>query len=235
MIGAAEVQRGFGRQQRLPVLHRKHAVQLGKQPAGIDGLKRILVNLLERAEKVRSIAPDRSAERATVLPPPVIRLRHVEGRFRRRSRVQRIVSKECERAAGQPVRSTFRDDVHDASARTAVPGAVTHDRKPELLNGVEREHLQLTAHRVVVVVAAVHEVVDVASRAAKHLRRILRPLGRIAMKRNADAWQGRRQVCELTPVERKLFDPPRLDDAADHRRRGLDERVRRRHGDAFLD
>ena len=94
----------------------------------------------------------------------------------------------------------------------------------ELLNRFEREELQQAADGVVVVVAAVDLVVDVAAVAAADLRRVLRALGRVGVEAEADAGNRRREVGELPPVERHALDAPDVDDAADRRGRGLDER-----------
>ena len=104
------------------------------------------------------------------------------------------------------VRAALGDDVHDAAVAAAVLGLVALRDEVELLNGLEREELQEAADGVVVVVAAVDLVVDVAAVAAANLRRVLRALGRIGVEAQADAGNRERRVGELPAVQRQILD-----------------------------
>ena len=57
----------------------------------------------------------------------------------------------------------------------------------------------------------------------------MRALGRVAVEAEADAGDGRRQIRELSAVERQALDRPRIDDPADRRGGGLDQRRRAGH------
>jgi hypothetical protein len=59
MIGVAQADGGFRRQQRLAIPDRKHAVQCGEEARRVDGLKRILLNALDRAEDMRPVPAER--------------------------------------------------------------------------------------------------------------------------------------------------------------------------------
>ena len=97
-----------------------------------------------------------------------------------RLRVHRLVAEAREPAAVRLVGAALGDDVHHAAVAAAVLGLVALGDEVELLDRLEREELQQAADGVVVVVAAVDLVVDVAAVAAGDLRRVLRALGRIA-------------------------------------------------------
>ena len=55
------------------------------------------------------------------------------------------------------------------------------------------------------------------------------------MERDAGAGKCRREVGELTAIERQLLDTARPDDAADDRRRGFDERIGRNDVERYRD
>ena len=133
------------------------------------------------------------------------------------------------------VGAALGDDVHHAAVAAAVFGLGARGDEVELLDRLEREELQQAADGVVVVVAAVDLVVDVAAVAAVDLRRVLRALGRVAVEAEADARNRRREVRELAAVQRQVLDPLDVDDAADRRARRLDQRRLRRDADALGD
>ena len=140
---------------------------------------------------VRSIAKkkcdlvlhDRTAEAAAELVPAVVLLAGA-GRCSFSvsvSRVHRLVAEALdEPAAVQIVGAALGDDAHDAAVAAAVLGLEALGLEVEFLDRFERERLQQAADGVVVVVAAVDLVVDVAAGAAVDLRRELRALGRVA-------------------------------------------------------
>src|SRR6185312_12074968 len=91
-------------------------------------------------------------------------------------RVHVRVAEELEEAALQVIRAALGDDVHHAAVATAVLGLVALRDHVEFLDRLERKELEEPTDRVVVVVAAVDLVVQVAPVAARDLRRILRAL-----------------------------------------------------------
>ena len=121
------------------------------------------------------------------------------------------------------VRAALGDDVHHAAVAPAILGLVALRDEVKFLDRLEREELQEAADRVVVVVAAVDLVVDVAAVAAANLRRVLRALGRVGVVAKADARNHHRGVGELPAVQRQILNPVDVDHPADRRRGGLDE------------
>ncbi len=178
---------------------------------------------------MRLVLRDRAAETAAELTAAVIALcrrlicQEPGEHLTLAERVHRLVSKKLEDAALPGVRAAFRDDVHDATVAAAVFGFEPLSLEVELLNRFERELLQDAPDGVVVVVAAIDLIVDVAAIAAVNLRRVLRALGRVGMKPETDARHRRREICELTAVERQALDAPQIDDLSDRRTRRLDE------------
>src|SRR5262245_64467639 len=77
-------------------------------------------------------------------------------------RVHRLVAEELERAAVDVVGTALGDDRQDAAVAAAVLGLEALRLEVELLDRLERERLQLPADGVVVVVAAVDQIVDAA-------------------------------------------------------------------------
>ena len=94
-----------------------------------------------------------------------------------------------------------------------------------LLDGLEGIHLQQAADRVVVVVAAIDDVVDVAAVAAADLRAVLRALRRVRVEAKTDAWHDGREVGELSAVQWELLQAREVDDLTNGRRRGRDDRT----------
>ena len=103
------------------------------------------------------------------------------------------------------VRAALGDDVHHAAVAAAVFGLVALRDEVELLDRLEREELEQAADGVVVVVAAVDLIVDVAAVAAADLRRVLRALGRIGVEAEADAGnRERRRFANCRPLSGRL-------------------------------
>ena len=127
------------------------------------------------------------------------------------------------------VGAALGDDVHHAAVAAAVLGLEALRQEVELLDRLEREQLQQAADGVVVVVAAVDLVVDVAAVAAVDLRRVLRALGRVGVEAEADAGIVAARLANCRPLSGRLSMRFDVDDAADRRRGRLDER--RRAGD----
>ena len=165
---------------------------------------------------VRSTAPkkcalscdDRAAEAAAELVAAIVLLVDFVELLGFGLRVHLRVAEQLEEAALQLVRAALGDDVHHAAVAAAVLGLVALRDEVELLDRLEREELQQAADGVVVVVAAVDLVVEVAAVAARDLRRVLRALGRVGVEAEADARDRRRQIRELPAVERQALDRP---------------------------
>ena len=182
----------------------------GNRPERVDRLQRVLLRPLVGGEEVRLVLHDRAAERAAVLVALVVLLvGSVARSSRSRSSRSSRVAEEREPAAAVVVRAALGDDVHHAAVAAAVLGLVALGDEVELLDRLEREELQQAADRVVVVVAAVDLVVDVAAVAAADLRRELRALGRVGVEAEADARDRDRRVGELPAVERQALDAAR--------------------------
>ena len=146
-----------------------------------------------------------------------------------RQRVQALVAEVLEDRALELVGAALGDDLEGAAVGAARVGAEALGLEVELADRVEREVLHQAADRVVVVVAAVDQVVDVAAAAARDLRGELRRLGRVGVEAEADARHQRRQVAELPAVQRQVLDLGGGDDLAhagvldvDQRRLGRD-------------
>ena len=126
--------------------------------------------------------------------------------LRRGLRVQALVAEQLEGGAVELVRAALGDDLEGAAVRAAGVGAEALRLEVELADRVEREQLHQAADRVVVVVPAVDQVVDVAAAAAGDLRRELRRLGGVGVEAEAHAGNERGEVAELAPVERQVLD-----------------------------
>ena len=135
----------------------------GEQPVGRHGLERILLRPLDRREEMRLVPGDRPAEAAAVLVAAVLLLIDVGDLFGFRLRVHLRVPEQLEEAALRPVRAALGHDVHYAAVAAPVLGLVARRDQVELLNGLERKELQQAADRVVVVVAAVDLIIQVAA------------------------------------------------------------------------
>src|SRR5205814_2739802 len=145
------------------------------------------------------------------------------------------VSKQLKAAARPQVGAALGDDVHHPPVAAAVLRLVTRSDEVELLNRLEWKQLQQAADGIVVVVAAVNLIVQIATVAAGNLRRVLRALGRIAVEPEPDTRNRRSQIRELPAVERQALDPLWIDHAADRRGGGLDEWRRADDVDRFGD
>ena len=176
------------------------------------------------AKKCARLQRDRSAERSAELIAAVILLVELVDLLGLRLRVHRAIPEEREAASLELVGSALRDDVHHAAVAASVLGLVAGGLEIEFLDRFEREELEQSADGVVVVVAAVDLVVDVAAVPAGNLRRELRALRRIRMEAKPDARNRQRKIGELPAVERKALDVLHVDDAADRRRVRFDER-----------
>ena len=163
-------------------------------------------------EEVRLVLRDRPAEAAAELVAAVVLL---VGTFDDASRSRSARSSTCRGTNSKTlpvtvVRAALGDDVHHAAVAAAVLRLEALRHEVELLDRLERKRLQQAADGVVVVVAAVDLVVDVAAVAAVDLRRVLRALGRVGVEAEADAGNRRREVRELPAVQRQALDPLRM-------------------------
>jgi hypothetical protein len=230
-----EIPRRLAREQPLDVFGRERAVEPWKEAAGVDRLERVGFRALGGDEEVRFVLRQRTAERSAELVPPVVLLAdrlapRVDSRpFGMRFGVERSIAQELEGAAGPDVGAALGDHVHHAADASSVLGLVVRRLEIELLDGLQREQLQQATDRIVVVVAAVDQVVDVATVAAVDLRRELSALGGVGVETESHTGNRRGQVRELPAVQWKALDTYRVDDAADRRRSRHDQR--RRAGD----
>ena len=196
----------------------------GNSPRRVDRLLGVELRALRCGKEVRAIERDRSAERSTVLIAAVILLVELVDFFGLRLGVHRAVPEEREAASLELIGAALGDDVHHAAIAASVLRLVAGGLEVEFLDRLEREELQEPADGVVVVIAAVDLVVDVAAVPAGNLRGELGALGRIRVETEPDAGNRQRQVGELTAVERKALDVLDVDDAADRRGVRFDER-----------
>ena len=224
-----DVDRALHREEVLAVRRQVGAVLVGEHPQGVHRGERVLLRALERGEEVRAVLDDRPAEGPAVLVPAVVLLVDVGQLLRLGPGVHRVIAERREEAALEIVRAALRHDVHHAAVAAAVLGLVALGDEVEFLDGLEREQLQEPADRVVVVVAAVNLVVDVAAVAAGNLGRLLRALGRVRVEPHRDAGNRHRQVRELPAVERQRLDLVHVDHAAHRRRGGFEQRRLARH------
>src|SRR5207253_295719 len=112
----------------------------------------------------------RTTEAAAELVAPIVLLVEIAQLFILGQRVHRLVAKELEEAALPEIGAALGDHVQHAAVAAAVLGLEPLRLKVELLDRLQRELLQQSADSVVVVVAAVDLVVDVAAGAAVDLR-----------------------------------------------------------------
>ena len=122
------------------------------------------------------------------------------------------------------VRSALGHDLDGAAVGAAGVGAEALGLEVELADGVEGEVLHQPPDGVVVVVAAVDQVVDVASAAAVDLGGELGGLGGVGVEAEAHPGNERGQVAELPAVQGQVLDLGPRDDLSDARLRGVDER-----------
>jgi len=235
VLRARQVRRDLGRAHLLAEFDREDAVAVREDPLGVDALEGVLIRPLVRAEEEDLVPADRPADAAAVLIAAVILLGHLLLLFRERSRVQRVVAAEREPAPVQGVRAALGDDVEDRAVAAAVLRVEPLGDQLEFLNRLERKHLEQAADRVVVVVAAVDDVVDVAAVAAADLRGVLRALRHVGVEAKPHPGDGRGKVGELAAVERQPLHAVDVHDLAERRRRGGDQRRRGGDGDALAD
>ena len=224
-----EVRGRLRRHEVLAIRNGEDAVLVGEEAGRVDDLRRVLLRPFDGAEEVRPVLRDRAAEAAAELVAAVVLLARVRQDLALRLRVHRLVAEHLEEAARRRVGAGLGDDVQHAAVAAAVLRLEALRLEVELLDRFEREHLQQAADGVVVVVAAVDLIVDVAAVAAVYLRRVLRALGRVGVEAEADAGNRRREVRELAAVQRQRLDALRIDDGTDRRGGDLDQR--RRTGD----
>ena len=163
---------------------------------------------------MRAVQRNRSAERSAELIAAIVLFVDIRDFLAERRRIERLVTEHREEAAAPIIRAALGDDVHDAAVAAAVFGLEPLRDEVELLNRLERERLQQPTDGVVVVVATVDLVVHVAAVAAVDLRRELCALRRVGVEAEADTRNRRREVRELTSVERQRLDALNVDDAA---------------------
>ena len=162
--------RRFPREQGLAHRCRVDTVQVREQSARSDGLRRVLLRPLRGGEEMRAILDDRPTHRSAVLVAAIVLLLEVSDFFPERLRVHTLVAEVHEAAAGEVVGTALGHDIHHATVAAAEFGLVTLRDEVELLDRLEREELQQAADGIVVVVAAVDLVIDVATVAARDLR-----------------------------------------------------------------
>ena len=146
------------------------------------------------SEEVRLVLDDRAAEAGAELVLAVLALLRRRALLGLGLAVQALVAEVLEDGAPELVGAALGDDLDRAAVGAAGVGAEALGLEVELADGVEREVLHQAADGVVVVVAAVDQVVDVAAAAARHLRRELRRLGGVGVEAEADAGDQRGQV-----------------------------------------
>ena len=234
IVPAAQIGGHLAGEEVLAHGNREHAVLRRKEPQRIDGLLSVLLRALERPEVEHAVLGDRTADAAAVLVAAIVLLRHVAQRLALGLGVHRRVAEQRERAAADVVGAALGHHVHDGAA-AAVLRVEALRHHVELLNRLERIHLRETADGVVVVVAAVDDVIDVAAVAAADLRHVFRRLRRIRVEAETHAGHRRREIGELPAVERQPFDARQIDHLADRRGGRRDERRVAHDGDRLRD
>ena len=172
VLVGGDVGRHLDVEQRLAVGRGEDAVERREQALGVDDLERVLLGALHGAEVVHPVLDDRPAEAAAELVAAVVALVRAGVLLGGRRGVHAFVTEQLEEAAAQRVGAALGDDVHHAAVAAAVLGLGARGDEVELLDGFQGEELQQAADGVVVVVAAVDLVVDVAAVAAVDLRRV---------------------------------------------------------------